>query len=209
MTIEQIQHLLCYLGYYPGDCDGALGKNTMAAVKRFQADYGLTADGDPGGATKKMLLGAVAGTAAKVEKPAAVPGEAGKTGTFWDDIHFFTKAECRCKCGGQFCNGYPAEMAEETMRMADEIRRRAGVPLKNNSALRCPQWNTHEGGVATSLHQYGKAIDLAPIGGNISVARLQEIAKEVMAEKLPGRGGLGTYKWGVHIDNGKYSRWNG
>lgn len=209
MTVKQIQHLLCYLGYDPGDCDGAMGKNTMAAVKQFQADYGLTADGDPGAATRKMLLEAVAGTAVKVEKPVAVPSEAEKTGTFWDDIHFFTRAECRCKCGGQFCNGYPAEMAEETMRMADEIRRRAGVPLKNNSALRCPQWNTHEGGVATSLHQYGQAIDLAPIGGNISVAKLQEIAKEVMAEKLPGRGGLGTYQWGVHIDNGKYSRWNG
>lgn len=209
MTVEQIQHLLCYLGYDPGDCDGAMGKNTMAAVKQFQADYGLTADGDPGAATRKMLLEAVAGTAVKVEKPVAVPSEAEKTGTFWDDIHFFTRAECRCKCGGQFCNGYPAEMAEETMRMADEIRRRAGVPLKNNSALRCPQWNIHEGGVATSLHQYGKAIDLAPIGGNISVAKLKEIAKEVMAEKLPGRGGLGTYQWGVHIDNGKYSRWSG
>ena len=209
MTIEQIQHLLCYLGYAPGDCDGALGKNTMAAVKRGQADYGLTADGDPGAATKKMLLGAVAGTAAKVEKPEAVPGEAEKTGTFWDDIQFFTRAECRCKCGGQFCNGYPAEMAEETMRMADEIRRRAGVPLKNNSALRCPRWNAHEGGVETSLHQYGKAIDLAPIGGNISAARLQEIAEQVQAEKMPGRGGLGRYDWGVHVDNGKYSRWNG
>lgn len=209
MTVEQIQHLLCYLGYDPGDCDGVMGKNTMAAVKRFQADYGLSVDGDPGGATRKMLLGAVAGTAAKVEKPVAVPSEAEKTGTFWDDIQFFTRAECRCKCGGQFCNGYPAEMAEETMRMADEIRRRAGVPLKNNSALRCPQWNAHEGGVATSLHQYGKAIDLAPIGGNISVAKLQEIAEEVMAEKLTGRGGLGTYQWGVHIDNGKHSRWSG
>lgn len=209
MTIEQIQHLLCYLGYNPGDCDGAMGKNTMTAVKRFQADYGLTADGDPGALTTKMLIGAVAGTAVKVEQPVVVPGEAKKTGTFWDDINFFTRAECRCKCGGLFCNGYPAEMAEETMRMADEIRRRAGVPLKNNSALRCPQWNTHERGVATSLHQYGKAIDLAPIGGNIAVAKLQEIAKEVMAEKLPGRGGLGTYIWGIHIDNGKYSRWNG
>lgn len=209
MTIKQIQHLLCYLGYDPGDCDGALGRNTMAAVKRFQADYGLTADGDPGAATKKMLLGAVAGTAAKVEKPEAVPGEAEKTGTFWDDIQFFTRAECRCKCGGRFCNGYPAKMAEETMRMADEIRRRAGVPLNNNSALRCPQWNAHEGGVATSLHQYGQAIDLAPIGGNISTEKLQQIAREVMTEKIPGRGGLGCYSWGVHIDNGKYSRWNG
>lgn len=213
MDIKQVQCLLTYLGYDTGDIDGANGKNTMAAVKRFQADYGLTPDGDAGAATQKMLTGAVAGTAAKVEKPVdteeETTGGTGKTGTWWDDIQYFTRAECRCKCGGKYCNGYPAEMAEETMRLADEIRRRAGVPLNNNSALRCQQWNALQGGVANSNHMTGHAIDLAPIGGNISVAKLQQIAQEVMAEKLPGRGGLGKYSWGVHIDNGKYSRWNG
>lgn len=209
MDIKQIQCLLAYLGYDPGDIDGANGKNTIAAVRRFQADYGLTADGDPGAATQKMLIGAVAGTAAKVDKPAQIGTDTAKTGTLWDDIEYFTRAECRCKCGGQYCNGYPAEMAEETMRLADEIRRRAGVPLNNNSALRCQQWNAIQHGVANSNHMTGQAIDLAPIGGNISVVKLQQIAAEVMAEKLPGRGGLGKYDWGVHVDNGKYSRWSG
>lgn len=209
MTVLQIQCLLTYLGYDPGGIDGANGKNTIAAVKRFQADYGLTVDGDAGAATQKMLTGAVAGTAVKVEKPVDTAESGEKTGTFWDDITYFARGECRCKCGGRYCNGYPAEMGEETMRMADEIRRRAGVPLSVNSGVRCKQHNADVGGVWNSLHLTGQAIDLAPIGGNISVAKLQEIAKEVMAEKLPGRGGLGTYQWGVHIDNGKYSRWNG
>lgn len=214
MTTKQVQCLLTYLGYDPGEIDGVSGKNTIAAVKRFQADYGLTPDGDAGAATQKMLTGAVAGTAAKVEKPVdtaeETTGGTGKTGTWWDNIQYFTRAECRCKCGGKYCNGYPAEMAEETMRLADEIRRRAGVPLNNNSALRCQRWNALQpGAVANSNHLTGHAIDLAPIGGNISVAKLQQIADEVMAEKLPGRGGLGKYSWGVHIDNGKYSRWNG
>lgn len=210
MTTLQIQHLLAYLGYNPGDCDGAMGRNTQAAVRRFQADYGLTADGDPGAATQKMLIGAIAGTAVKVDKPAQTGTGAGKTGTFWDEIEYFTRAECRCKCGGRYCNGYPAEMSEMTMRVADEIRRRAGVPLNNNSALRCKQWNALQpGAVANSNHMTGHAIDLAPINGNISVAALQRIAAEVMAEKLPGRGGLGKYSWGVHVDDGKYSRWNG
>lgn len=210
MTILQVQLLLTYLGYDPGDIDGANGKNTIAAVRRFQADYGLTADGDPGAATQKMLIGAVAGTAMKVDKPASAPEDAGKTGTFWDEIEFFTREECRCKCGGRYCNGYPAEMAEETMRLADEIRRRACGPLNNNSALRCKQWNALQpGAAANSNHMTGHAIDLAPVNGDISVAKLQQIAAEVMAEKLPGRGGLGLYSWGVHIDNGKYSRWNG
>ncbi len=209
MTVAQIQHLLCYLGYDPGVCDGLHGVNTQAAIKAFQADYGLTADGIAGAQTTKMLIGAVAGTAAKVEKPVDTMESGGKTGTFWDDIIYFTREECRCKCGGRYCNGYPAEMGEETMRMADEIRRRAGVPLSVNSGVRCKQHNAEVDGVWNSLHLTGQAIDLAPIGGNISTTRLQEIAEQVQVEKMPERGGLGRYDWGVHIDNGKYSRWNG
>ena len=209
MNIKQIQCLLTYLGYSPGGIDGANGKNTIAAVKRFQADYGLTADGDAGAATQKMLTGAVAGTALKVEKPVDTMESGKKTGTFWDDITYFSRAECRCKCGGWYCNGYTAEMAEETMRMADEIRRRAGVPLNVNSGVRCKQHNAEVDGVWNSLHLTGQAIDLAPIGGNISTTRLQEIAEQVQVEKMPNRGGLGRYDWGVHVDNGKYSRWNG
>lgn len=206
MTVIQIQHLLAYLGYDPGDCDGAMGRNTQAAVRRFQADYGLTADGDPGSATQKMLIGAIAGTAAKVDKPAQT-GQA-KTGTFWDDIQYFARAEFRCQCGGKYCNGYPAEPAEETVRMADEIRRRAGVPLKVNSGVRCKQHNAgpNVGGVWNSLHLTGQAVDLS---GSISPAKLRQIAEQVQAEMIPGRGGLGLYSWGIHIDNGKKSRWNG
>lgn len=204
MTTLQIQYLLAYLGYDPGECDGALGKNTMEAVRRFQADYGLTADGDPGAATKKMLIGAVAGMAVKVDKPADA-GQA-QTGTFWDDIQYFTRAEFKCQCGGKYCNGFPAEPAEETVRMADEIRRRAGVPLNVNSGVRCKRHNAEVGGVSNSLHTTGQAVDLS---GAISPEKLYAIAQEVQAEKIPGRGGLGLYGWGIHEDNGKYSRWNG
>lgn len=204
MTTLQIQHLLAYLGYDPGDCDGVMGRNTQAAVRRFQADYGLTADGDPGAATQKMLIGAVAGTAVKVDKPADA-GQA-PAGTFWDDIQFFSRAEFRCQCGGKYCDGFPAEPAEETVRMADEIRRRAGVALNVNSGVRCKRHNAEVGGVSNSLHTTGQAVDLS---GAISPEKLYAIAQEVQAEKIPGRGGLGLYSWGIHEDNGKYSHWNG
>lgn len=204
MTTLQIQHLLAYLGYDPGDCDGVMGRNTQAAVRRFQADYGLTADGDPGSATQKMLIGAVAGTAAKVDRPAQT-GQA-KTGTFWDEIKYFTRSEFKCQCGGRYCNGYPAEPAEETVRMADEIRKRVGVPLTVNSGIRCARHNAEVGGVSNSLHTTGQAVDLS---GSISPAKLHQIAEQVQAEMIPGRGGLGLYSWGVHIDNGKKSRWTG
>ena len=179
--------------------------NTQGAIRAFQADYGLTVDGIPGSATKKMLIGAIAGTAVKAEKPES--SDTPKTGTFWDEIRYFRREEFRCQCGGKYCNGFPAEPVEETVRLADEIRSRAGVPLKVNSGVRCKQHNADAGGVWNSLHLTGQAIDLAPISGDISVARLQEIAEQVQVEKMPGRGGLGRYDWGVHVDNGKYSRW--
>lgn len=207
MSIKQIQCLLAYLGYSPGAIDGADGRNTQAAVRAFQADYGLTVDGIAGAATQKMLIGAIAGTASKVENPE--DSTEPKTGTFWDKIQYFTREECRCKCGGKYCNGYPAEMSETTMLIADEVRRRAGVPLRNNSALRCQRWNAEQQGVANSNHMTGHAIDLAPIDGNISVDELYSITVEVQAEMIPGRGGIGKYLWGIHQDDGKYSRWNG
>ena len=84
MTVKQIQCLLTYLGYSPGAIDGADGRNTQAAIRAFQADYGLTVDGIPGAATQKMLIGAIAGTAVKVKKPES--SDAPKTGTFWTTL---------------------------------------------------------------------------------------------------------------------------
>ena len=47
MNTRQIQALLVYLGYDPGEVDGLPGKNTRRAVLAFQAAEGLTADGSP------------------------------------------------------------------------------------------------------------------------------------------------------------------
>lgn len=210
MTTKQVQSLLLYLGYPVGAPDGIAGNQTRQAVKLFQAAEGLKADGIVGEQTEIRLKDAVWQDRFAEDNIVPSSGQStAKTGTFWDDIQYFSRAEFRCQCGGKYCNGFPAEPVEETVRLADEIRRRAGVPLKVNSGVRCKQHNADVGGVWNSLHLTGQAIDLAPIGGNIPVARLQEIAEQVQAEKLPGRGGLGRYDWGVHIDNGKYSRWNG
>ena len=205
MTTTQTQCLLTYLGYDCGTIDGAYGPSTAKAVRAFQTAEGLTADGFSGPLTDAKLLEAVAAgrfyeTAETTSKPP------GKTGTFWDEIKFFTREEFRCKCGGKYCNGFPAEMSEDTVRCADEIRRRAGVPLRVNSGLRCDRWNAIQGGVKNSNHRTGHAVDLC---GNISPAKLYAIAQEVHAEKIPGRGGLGLYSWGIHEDDGVYSRWNG
>ena len=154
MTVKQQQCLLAYLGYDPGQIDGVDGPKTQAALAAFRSDYGMGAEG---------LVAAVAGTAAKLERPAEAEQKATdkpKTGTFWDDIKWFKRAEFRCKCGGRYCNGYPAEMQETVVRIADAAREHFGKPAHVVSGLRCEKWNAHEGGVANSQHMYGEAIDL-------------------------------------------------
>ena len=156
MTVLQIQHLLCYLGYDPGSCDGVLGEKTNAATKLFQADYGLTADGIPGGATQKMLIGAVAGTA--VKKPTKTEGGE-QTGTYWVTIKYFKRSDpyIGCSCGK--CGGFPVEPKEKLMRLADRVREAAGKPMIPNSTVRCAAHNKAVGGVDTSRHKLGQAMD--------------------------------------------------
>lgn len=60
MTIQQIQNLLQYLGYYTITVDGIWGQGSEQATKDFQAAEGLEDDGIPGKLTQAALLDAVA-----------------------------------------------------------------------------------------------------------------------------------------------------
>lgn len=160
MTIKQRQHLLAYLGYYVGAIDGDWGAGSKAAATAFQRDRNLTPDGIGGPETDKALRHAVAND---IMKPEPVPDEDNNvpvTGTFWDEIEFFTREEFRCKCGGKYCNGFPAEPKEQLVRIADQLRKNLGVPITVVSGLRCPEWNRIQNGVKTSQHQYGEALDI-------------------------------------------------
>ena len=208
MTIKQQQHLLGYLGYYNGQIDGQGGRMSTEACRAFQADYGLTPDGICGTMTQKMLIGAISGTAAKVERHAEVVQEATgkpKTGTFWDEIRYFTREEFRCKCGGKYCNGYPADIDMNMVKIADEIRNRIGKPIQINSGLRCKTRNANVGGVSNSQHLLGKAADLGCPNG-CTPTQMASIAEEIIGNT----GGIGVYSWGIHIDTrSTKSRWNG
>ena len=209
MTVKQEQCLLAYLGYYTGQIDGQWGGMSTAACRAFQKDYGLTADGICGAMTQKMLVAAVAGTAVKVERPAEAEQattDKPKTGTFWDDIRYFTRDEFRCQCNGKYCNGFPVEPEEKMVRTVDEIRHRLGIPIgivtSGGSGVRCSKHNAEVGGVYNSEHLYGRAADLH---SSASPAKMKAVAEEVMGNT----GGIGLYDWGIHVDTGKYSRWNG
>ncbi len=162
MTVLQQQCLLTYLGY-PCAIDGIPGEETTTQTKKFQNDYSLTPDGICGPITEKMMIGVVSGTVAKKEKQAIsdnVSDNSTQTGTFWDSIKYFKREEFKCKCGGQYCNGFPAEMKEDVVRIADDARAHFGKPAHVVSGLRCKVWNQMQGGVGNSQHMYGEAIDL-------------------------------------------------
>ena len=194
MTVKQQQCLLDYLGYDPGQIDGVDGPKTQAALAAFRSDYGMGAEG---------LVAAVAGTAAKVERPAEEEQAATdkpKTGTFWDDIKWFKRAEFRCKCGGRYCNGYPAEMQEAVVKIADAARAHFGRPGHIISGLRCQQWNAHEGGVENSQHMYGEAIDLRIDGVD------SETLRQFVASQPGHRYSYRINSTNVHFDINKVGR---
>ena len=61
--VRKIQQKLSDLGYYKGRVDGIYGTNTQSAVKSFQRNVGLTADGIAGSATLLYLGLGGSGTA--------------------------------------------------------------------------------------------------------------------------------------------------
>ena len=153
MTDKQRQHLLAYLGYYVGNVDGEWGTLSKTATQAFQKDFGLNPDGICGTETEKALKHAVCyGINKKTEITTS-------TGTFWDDIKYWSRNEFRCQCGGKYCNGFPAEPDEKLVRLADNVRGYFGKPGHRSSGLRCSQWNAIQGGVSNSKHMYGKALD--------------------------------------------------
>lgn len=160
MTIRQTQCLLEYLGYEPGAIDGLDGSNTRDAVKAFQQAEGLGVDGIAGEQTQAALKDAV--WQDRFAKDNTVPSSGqppDKTGTFWDSIKYFTRDEpyIACPCGR--CGGFPVEPAEKLMRLADAVREAAGKPMVPTSTVRCDAHNAEVGGVPTSRHKLGHAMD--------------------------------------------------
>lgn len=152
MTVKQRQHLLAYLGYYVGKVDGIWGTLSKIAMAAFEEDFsGLDVPGIPDNAPEKALKHAVA---YDLFKPTA------KESDFWADIKHFKREEFRCKCGGKYCNGFPAEPNEHLVRIADQLRQNLGVPITIISGLRCETWNRIQGGVENSQHKYGEAADI-------------------------------------------------
>lgn len=152
MTDKQKQHLLAYLGYYVGTIDGIFGSGSREATKAFQRSYGLEPDGIFGNDTEAKIKEVIYKELPPLTEPPDISSEwVGK---------YFTRDELKCKCGGRYCNGFPAEPKEMLVKLADRAREHFGRPAYNISCLRCRQHNANEGGVEDSQHMYGEAMDI-------------------------------------------------
>ena len=202
MTAKQKQALLAYLGYYDGPLDGVWGEQSQRATIDFQRAYmeATEVDGIFGAATEKRILEVIA----TGERPVVANNATTNTLGWWKYISYFTRAEFRCPCGR--CGGFPVEPDEKMVRTVDAIRAKLGKPIgivdSNGSGVRCPEHNAKVGGVATSYHLKGMAADLH---STATPAEMKKAAEAVMGKT----GGIGLYSWGIHVDVGKYSRWNG
>ena len=167
MTPVDAQHLLAFLKLYKGACDGIWGAQSQKAMAEFQTRFGsIEVNGQLNEESSNALRHAVAYW---YDEADAVPEAA--SGDFWDEIEYFARGEFRCKCGGKYCNGFPAEPKEQLVRIADQLRRKLGVPITIVSGLRCQQWNAIQGGVEGSQHMYGEAADIYAKG--ISQSRVE------------------------------------
>lgn len=154
MTPERKQRIMAVVAdengnyYYNGPLDGIWGPQSQAAAERFLRDFaGEEAVTDTNVGSKSV----------------------------WDGIRYFTHAECRCRCGGKYCDG-TKEPERELLEVADEIREEIDAPLIPTSTIRCEKWNELSKGVPGSRHKLGKAMDAyTPV---MSAAQLLAVAQK-------------------------------
>lgn len=143
--------------------DGLAGPKTMEALQLWQEAKGLPVSGRVDDVTWDMLMLEIPRAELPSESAPEQDTEA-QDGIFWDGIRYFKREEFRCKCGGRYCSGFPAEPKETLVKLLDEAREYFGVPVHIVSGLRCPTWNSIQGGVVNSQHMYGEAADVRADG---------------------------------------------
>lgn len=221
MNTYQQQCLLAYLGYYTGQIDGQWGSLSTAACRAFQADYGLTADGICGTMTQKMLIGAIAGTAAKVERPAEdvnVPTDGAYAARYLQadgyyriprgvDVQLSRNLWSReVMCQGNGCcteSIISKRMVDTFQEIRDDYGESIEIATAGGSGFRCPSHNASVKGSGTSLHLTGNAFDLHCR----DKARLLPIVEKHVTD-----GEIGTYDWGIHAgvwNRGYVNRFSG
>ena len=187
MNTEHQQCLLSVLGEYSlrrkdGQLaiDGIPGPETRGAILRFQKKSGLDPDGIWGPRTQEAAIAAIG----REDSP-----------DWWQKYPAVRREDWRCRCGGRFCSGFPAEPREETVALLQKIADHFGKDILWNSGLRCPEYNRRIPGASpNSRHCLGMAYDFHMEG--VTPRALADYADSL----IPDSGGIGVYPWGIHLD---------
>lgn len=107
----------------------------------------------------------------------------------------FSRAEFECRCG---CGS--AKVDPLLIELLQTIRDAAGIPLRVNSGVRCPEHNRRVGGVSNSQHLLGKAADITWTGKAATLYAL--IYTLYKAGEIPHLGYVKLYRGKnfVHVD---------
>ena len=160
-VVDRIQEILQALVPDLKD-DGLAGPRTVEALKQYQKARELPQTSRVDDVTwDALMLEIPRQEQTEIQVPEQGTGDGNITVvSFWPGIVHFKREEMRCKCGGRYCNGFPAEPQQLLMELADRAREHFGRPAHVVSGLRCSRWNAIQGGVANSQHMYGEAMDI-------------------------------------------------
>jgi len=104
----------------------------------------------------------------------------------------FNLVDFHCHCDSLACR--VTMVAQELVNGLEALRAIAG-PFDINSGYRCIPYNQKINGRPNSYHTVGMAADCAP-----RFLKPQELKQFAVQVPTLNQGGIGLYKWGIHVD---------